>query len=85
MTTYPKSPPVGLTSLDDTPLEVKSGEELPSGLETHESGQRDKEREQKDAQQRRPTCRDHPTCGRAFREPLLEVRFIRVFRVYRGG
>lgn len=37
-TTYPKSPPVGLTSLDDTPLEVESGEELPSGLETHESG-----------------------------------------------
>ena len=51
MTTYPNCPPVGLTTSDDTPLEVKSSEELPSGLETHESGLRDTERELKDAHQ----------------------------------
>ena len=50
MTTYPNCPPVGLTTSNDTPLEAKSSEELPSGLETHEPGLRDTECEWKDAQ-----------------------------------
>jgi hypothetical protein len=37
ITTDPYRPPVGLTSSDDTPLEVKSGEEFPSDMVKGES------------------------------------------------
>lgn len=37
MTTYPYRPPVRLTSSDDTPLVVKTGEELPAGIKSRES------------------------------------------------
>ena len=29
--TYPDGPPIGTTPLDDTPLEAKIGDELPTG------------------------------------------------------
>jgi hypothetical protein len=35
--TDPYRPSVGLTSSDDTPLVVKSDDELPSGMKPHES------------------------------------------------
>jgi hypothetical protein len=34
--THPNRPPVGLMSSDDTPLVVKTGEELPAGMKSRE-------------------------------------------------
>lgn len=66
VTTDPYRPAVGLTSSYDTPLVVKSGEDLPTGKKSCKCEWYDTNpRCVQGARERGPTCRDHVSPGKA--------------------
>jgi len=68
--TYPDGPPIGSTPSDDAPLEAKIGDELPTGSVELSHPLPNKQRKQPELHRR--TCKYHPQHARTSKAQLLE-------------